>query len=262
MTKTQFAALVGSLAMAGSSFAGTAAPGKAIVPPMPAAEELLGFTLSAGYDTKYIFRGLDLADNWITTSLDWTLPLTSTVRLDSGASYGVSADDSFLGVDGASYQRLELNTGIVADLGAAELGLGYRWYSHQGDGDIFLEDGHEVGLTLASKAGPLNVGVGAYYDFAIEGWFFELGVNSEIKINDTISLVPGANLGYGSSYNYHVEGANGIDGFSHVGLSLALPIKLTKTATLTPYIAGNLPIDELDGEDNQLFGGVSLSVKF
>ena len=256
--------LVGSLALATVGFAGTAPSGKKCTTctPPPAAENDLGFTLIAGYDTKYIFRGLDLADNWITTSLDWTLPLTSTVRLDSGASYGVSADDSFLGVDGASYQRLELNTGIVADLGGAELGLGYRWYNHQGDGDLVLEDGHEVGLTLASKAGPLNVGVGAYYDFAIEGWFFELGVNSEIKINDTISLVPGANLGYGSSYNYHLEGADGIDGFSHVGLSLALPIKLTKTATLTPYIAGNLPIDELDGLDNQLFGGVSLSVKF
>jgi len=258
--------LVGSLALATAGIAGTApaASGKKCTTctPAPAAENDLGFTLSAGYDTKFIFRGLDLADNWVSTSLDWNLPLTSNLSLVTGASYGVSGDDSFLGVDGLSYQRLELNGGLAIDLGAVDLGVGYRWYNHQGDADVLLEDGHEVGLTLAAKAGPLNIGLGSYYDFAIDGWFFELGVNSEIKLTERISLVPGANIGYGVDYTYHIEGAAGIDGFSHVGLSLALPIKLTKSATLTPYIAGNLPIDELDGLDNQLLGGVSLSVKF
>lgn len=274
MNKLAFS-LVGSLALATAGFAGTAAPsGKSCktccTPPAAAADDL-GLTLSVGYDSKYIFRGLDLADNWITTSLDWTVPLTSTVRFDAGASYGVSADDSFAsgllnqaGINNVdlSFQRLELNAGFVADLGGVELGLGYRWYNQQGDASAVLEDGHEVGLTVATKAGPLNIGAGAYYDFAIEGWFFEVGVNSEIKLTDRISLVPGANVGYGSDYSYHIKGAQGIDGFSHVGLSLALPIKLTKTATLTPFIAGNLPIDELDGLDNQLHGGVSVSVKF
>lgn len=257
--------LVGSLALATVGFAGTApASGKKCTSctPAPAAESDLGFTLGVGYDTKLIFRGLDVADNWVHTSLDWNLPLTNKISLEAGAIYGVSADDSFLGVDGLSYQRLELNAGLNFNLGPVDLGVGYRWYNHQGDGDILLEDGHEVGTTLSAKAGPLNIGLGAYYDFAIDGWYFEFGVNSEIKLSDRISLVPGANIGYGVDYTYHIEGAAGIDGFSHVGLSLALPIKLTKSATLTPYIAGNLPIDELDGLDNQLFGGVSLSVKF
>lgn len=266
---------VGSLALATAGIAGTAPSGKTCTTcTPPAAAEDLGFTLGVGYDTHYIFRGLELAEDWISTSIDWTLPLTDKVRLDLGANYGVSAGDSAgqsiihnitgLDIEGLSYQRLELSAGVVADLGGVELGLGYRWYNHQGDGEIFLEDGHEVGVTVATKAGPLNIGVGAYYDFAIEGWFFEVGVNSEIKLTDRISLVPGVNVGYGSDYTYHIEGVNGIDGFSHVGLSLALPIKLTKTATLTPFIAGNLPIDELEdrGEDNQLHGGVSLSVKF
>ncbi len=256
---------LGTLALATTGFAGTAPSGKAPAPVAPAPEQDLGFTLGVGYDTHYIFRGLKLAEDWVSTNLDYTHSLTQNVRLDLGASYGVSADDSFLGFDGLSYQRLELNGGLVADLGGVELGAGYRWYNHQGDGDILLEDGHEVGLTVATKAGPLNIGLGGYYDFAIEGWFFELGVNSEIKLTDRISLVPGVNVGYGVDYSYHIEGAtDGVDGFTHVGLSLALPIKLTKSATLTPFIAGNLPIDDLDekGEDDQLHGGVSLSVKF
>jgi hypothetical protein len=49
-----------------------------------------------------------------------------------------------------------------------------------------------------------------------------------------------------------------------VVVKLGLPYALTKTATLTPYVAGSLAIDALDalGEDSYLIGGVSLTVTF
>jgi hypothetical protein len=76
-------------------------------------------------------------------------------------------------------------------------------------------------------------------------------------------LVPGAGIGYAIDYSWHVAGLQA-DGFTAINLSLALPIKLTKNAVLTPYIAGNLPVDALDdaGEDAIVFGGVKLSVSF
>lgn len=279
--------LVGSLALATTGFAGTAPvkSGKVCTAcTAPAAEEELGLTLGVGYDSSFVFRGLNLADNWISTNLDYTLPLTSTVKLNLGAVYGTTAGDGFLqdlrddlglGAFDLSYQRLELAAGISADLGGVELGVGYRWYHHMGDGNAFLDDGHEVGVTLATKAGPINIGVGGYYDFAAEGWYFEAGINSEIKLCDRVSLVPGASIGYASSYNYQASdtvvalanffGADTtVDGFTAVNLSLALPIKLSKHATLTPFVAWALPIDDLDdkGADDQLHGGVNLSVKF
>ncbi len=72
-----------------------------------------------------------------------------------------------------------------------------------------------------------------------------------------ISLVPGVLISFGSDYY-------GVDGGNTIRPSLAMPIKLTKTATLTPYIAGNLPYDSLDslGEDSRVYGGVALSVTF
>jgi hypothetical protein len=47
-------------------------------------------------------------------------------------------------------------------------------------------------------------------------------------------------------------------------VGLSLPIKLTSTATLTPYIAGNFPLGDLDdlGEDSRVYGGIALSVAF
>lgn len=254
-----FLALAASPALAGTS-------GKTVAPPVveePSTD--LGITASLGYDTNFIFRGVDFADHWLTGGIALDIPLVDNVSFVGGASYGVSADDNAIAdtLSGVSYQRLELNGGVSVDLGAAEVGLGYRFYNHQGDLSNILEDGHEVGLTVATSAGPLNFGLGGYYDFGIDGWYFEAAVNSVIEITESISLVPGASIGYAQDYSWHVAGFQ-TDGFTAINLSLALPIKLTKSATLTPYIAGNLPVDALDdaGEDAQLYGGVKLSVSF
>lgn len=254
-----FLALAASPALAGTS-------GKTVAPPVveePSTD--LGITASLGYDTNFIFRGVDFADHWVSGGIALDIPLVDNVSFVGGASYGVSADDNAIAdtLSGVSYQRLELNGGVSVDLGAAEVGLGYRFYNHQGDLSNILEDGHEVGLTVATSAGPLNFGLGGYYDFGIDGWYFEAAVNSVIEITDSISLVPGASIGYAQDYSWHVVGAQ-FSGFTAINLSLALPIKLTKSATLTPYIAGNLPVDALDdaGEDAQLYGGVKLSVSF
>jgi hypothetical protein len=267
--------LLGALALTAPAFAGTSAPAssgkcsKCVAPQVAPAEELLGFTLGVGYDTNYFFRGLEFGENWVTSSLDYTTGIADGVRLDLGANYGHLADSGISTSNGPSYDRLELGAAVVADLGGAELGLGYTYYHHMGDfGNVLalvdsgLEDGHEVNLNLASKLGIFNVGIGGNYDFAIDGWYLEAAVNTEIVINDWVSLVPGANIGYGIDYTWHLQGVTGVSDFTHVGVSLSLPIKLSKTATLTPYVAGNLPLDGLEGSDNQLFGGVSLSVKF
>jgi len=270
--------LVGSAALAASTFAGTAPSGKGaktVIPQVTAPEEDLGLTLAVGYDSHYFFRGLNLAEDWVSTSLDWTLPLTKDLRIDTGASFGTSAGDTarigkFV-LDGASYERLELNANLVATLGNVEIGAGYRWYHHMGTLGNVMEDGNEVGVNLATKLGPINFGLGAYRDFSIDGWYFEAAVNSEIKLCDRVSLVPGVNIGYADNYSYHFNAGGikpSIDSWTNVGVSLALPIKLTKRATLTPYIAGNFPLNDLRSsggvklQDDQVYGGVSLSVKF
>jgi hypothetical protein len=270
--------LVGSAALAASAFAGTAPSGKSAkdVSPMVAApEEDLGLTLGVAYDSRYYFRGLDLANNWVSSSLDWAIPLNKDLRLDLGANYGDAAGSvSRLGTGDfstfhhTSFERLQLDANLVATLGPVEVGAGFRWYDNMGDLKKILDNGEEVGVNVATKLGPVNFGVGAYRDFGNDGqgWYFEAAVNTEIKLCDRVSLVPGANIGFGSKYNYQLD----VGGFkpqsntwTDVDLSLALPIKLSKRATLSPYIAFNFPLHALSTvEDNRVFGGVSLAVKF
>jgi hypothetical protein len=152
---------------------------------------------------------------------------------------------------------------LVTDLGPVELGLGYRYYQHNNDLSALLNDSHEVGLSLATEVSGVTLGLAGYYDITNEGFYFEAKAAYEIKITESFSLVPAIGVGYAVDYNWQTI-APGLDGFTAVTASLSAPVKLAKNVTLTPYIAGNLPVDALDdaGEDSQLFGGVSLSVRF
>lgn len=153
----------------------------------------------------------------------------------------------------------------MASFGNFEVGAGYRYYMHEGDLSDILEDTHEVGVSAATQLGILTLGMGAYYDVTNEDWYFEARAATEFKINDMISLVPAIGIGYGLDYDWQlITDAGQLDGFTAVTLSLAAPIEVTKNITVTPYIAANLPIDALEdaGEDNQLYGGISVTIRF
>ena len=72
-----------------------------------------------------------------------------------------------------------------------------------------------------------------------------------------ISLDLSAGISYQVDYN-----SFGSD-FNSILLVAALPIALTDSATLTPYIAGNFALDAINSyQDDQVYGGVSLTVTF
>jgi hypothetical protein len=119
-----------------------------------------------------------------------------------------------------------------------------------------------VGVTLAYSAFEktpyqLDLTAGAYRDFTADGWYFEYSVSHTFVITPWLSLQPGVLISHASHY-YGVSGGNTFKPW------LAAPIHLTKTATLTPYVAGNLPYGSLDdnGEKSRVYGGVALSVTF
>lgn len=249
MTKTQFAALVGSLAMAGSSFAGTAAPGKQVVPPMPAAEELLGFTLSAGYDSAYLFHGTDVGENLLWQKLEFSKALNDKVTLSLGQWYGHLFE--------YEYNELDLFGGLTYNAGPINIGVGFTWY-HYFQGSA-LENQYEPSVTISSNGLPVNIYATYFYDFEVDGSYIEAGISKSIPLCASASLDLSANVGYNIGYNTDE------DGFNHVGVRVGLPIALSKTATLTPYIAGNFALDATEGyfaEDNLVLGGVSIAVKF
>jgi hypothetical protein len=256
----KFIATLATSAIAASAFAGTAPSGKGAAPvaPAPAANDDIGASIGLGYDTDFYFRGLQFGQDWVSASLNYSTAIAEGTDLNIGANYGSDYDAI------ADYDRLVLNADLGRDLGFAKANLGYRYYSHDGIVGSILSDTSEIYLNLTRSVGIINFGLSTNYDSTNEAWYFELGANTEIKLTDRISLVPGANVGYAQDYNYQFVNTAGLDGFTAVTVSLAAPIKLNSRATLTPYIAGRLPVDAFDdaGLDNEVYGGVSLRVNF
>ena len=256
------AAFIG-ITLAGSAFAGTPAAdmskGGKCCQPVVTPEEALGFTVSVGYDTNYIFRGVQFAEQLLSGSVDYVLPITPKLSLDLNAWYGASAGDqaaAFAG--GGSYGELDLSAWLQYEIAKdTKIGVKYTWYDYVGNAGNSLKDVNEVGLTLVTKLAGIDLGAGAYYDWTAEGFYFELSGSKTFEINSWLGIQPGVLISFGSHY-YGVEGGN------HIKPWLAFPIKLGKTATLLPYVAGNLPYGSLKdlGEKSRVYGGVSLSVTF
>jgi hypothetical protein len=117
-------------------------------------------------------------------------------------------------------------------------------------------DEHEASLGVAKTLGIFDVGVLAAYNFDRDGTYLEASVGASFERCEGAALEPSVAVGYSS--NYYED-----DGFTHVLLTLGLPLKLTETATLTPYIAANLPLEVLEADqDAEMFGGVALAVSF
>ena len=285
-----------------NAFAG-APSAKAPVAPLPeedgALYDSLGAAVEVGYDTRYYNRGLYRADNTVSAGISLTNPITEQVSLALGARYITSVETTAAG--GApfgqgdfDFSELALSAGLNYDAGPATLGLVFNHYEYfdgfsgtvagnqATNGDEFnVSSAQEVGLTVASSLGPVNVYAGYFYDFRIGGSYAEVGADLPIEITPWLSIVPAVRTGYGFDYYTLPQNGSRAGGWTHVIPSISAPIKLTKSATLTPYIAYNISLDSrhdaakgtttnaagtaglnANSEDSEIFGGVRLSVSF
>jgi hypothetical protein len=264
-------------------FAGTAASGKASAAVAPeessALFDSLGATLEVGYDTRYYFRGLWFADNTTWTGLNLSVPLTEQLSLGFGALY-TSTVDTLVNVGGndesLDYSELDLSASLTYDAGFAKFGLVYTHYEffdgfsgttnpsgRFGAGELNVTGVEEVGLTVASSVGPVNLYGGFFYDFTIGASYAEVGADLPIEVTSWLSIVPAVKLGYGFT-NYYTFGGHQ-SGLTHVIPTVSAPIKLTKSATLTPYVAYNMSLTTRhfnNTQDSEVFGGVKLGVTF
>lgn len=271
-----------------SAFAGTVAPsGKEPVAPLPEPDgalfDTLGAELAVGYDTRTYYRGLWFADNAVWTSLSLSIPLTEQLSLGFGALYlstveTTAGNGAPFGQGDFDYSELDLSTSLSYDAGFATFGLVYTHYEFwdgfsgtnagvlNGTGEGNVSGADEVGLTVATSVGPVNLSGGYFYDFRIGGSYFELGADLPIEVTPWLSIVPAVKVGYG--IDYYTNGVNASappSGFTHVLPTLSAPIKLTSSATLTPYIAYNISLGArhaLNTQDSEIFGGVKLGVSF
>jgi hypothetical protein len=282
-----------------NAFAGTA--GKAVAPAPETDDSLFGTfgipitgSVDVGWDSRYYFRGLWFADQIAWSGISLSMPLSmisENLTLGFGALYTSTVETIVGGGVPAGtpgnlldYSELDLTASLTYDLKFMKLGVVYTNYQFFdgfsgtlnngaafGLGEYAVKSVPEIGVVASTSQFGVNAYLGYYYDFNIGGSYFEVGADYPVKVLPYLTFVPAVKAGYGLDYYSNGAPENGglfggvTSGFTHVLFSLAAPVNLTKTATLTPYVAWNVSgraRQSNNATDNEVFGGVKLSVSF
>jgi len=277
------------------SFAGVS--GKAPVPPPPPEEpaslfDTVGGALEVGYMTRNYYRGLWFSDNSVYADLSVGIPLTEQLTWNFGVFWltNIDNDGNHFGVPPGTpfdYSEYDLYTSLDYDLGFGTFSVGYNHYffpnSFSGNNlvaapgavyeDAAVRDAGELQLVFATSFYGFDWDIGYFYDFRIGGSYYETNLAYEVPVTPWLSLVPAFQMGYGIDYYsgggniVFGAGSTGVSsGITHFQFTLSAPIALTPTASLTPYISwvsSDRTRNYLNNSaNNELFGGVSLSVSF
>ena len=244
MTKLVITTIAGGLLAASSAVAGDFSTS---IAPTPAAG--LG-ELAVGYDSQYIFRGVNLGNDLVSSTLNLghTCPLTG-LPVSFSAWYGSTNNTRGLG----DFNELDLSVGTQKDLGFATAEVGYIFYHFMNRPGS--SDAQELYAGLSRDLFGVTTSLRYFWD--IEGdndGYAELALSKSLNVaNQSIDL--------GAALGYLVEEGE----LSHLTVKASKDLAFG-AATLTPYVAYVVELDDLEtqqaGSENEFFAGASLSVKF
>jgi len=234
--------------------------------------------ISAGWDSRYFYRGLWFGDETAWTNIEFSKELATNLTGSVNLFYTDVMDDAL------SYSEGNIGATLSYDSGFGTFDFGFvhfRFYDGfagsvngvRGPGVNNNEEANELNLTYSHD---LLWGFSGHMliarDLTIDGTYGEFGVSGHWDIcGDTIGLDFSAAAGYSLDNYYSANLGNGDEdeGWTHVAISLALPIKLNETVTLTPHVSTNISSESRqdtntgsDRGDDEIFYGASMSVSF
>ena len=207
------------------------------------AAEDIGAEVSVGYDTDYMFRGVNLGQDLLWSDVNVSTSLSDGLDLGVGAWYANVADD-------AGNDELDIYAGLSTSMGDMSLDLGATYYYYPdptaGEGTL------EFGIGLGTSAGPIDLSLGLYYDIDLEAAYYEVGAATSFDLTDTMAVDVGGAIG----------NADG-DTLTALTFTIGVPITLSDSASLSPYVGVNIPLDDYeDAFGDDIYSGLSLTVGF
>ena len=253
---TKFAAVLGTAALLSSSalYAGMdfKESKKTIVP--EEAKQWWNASLSTGWDSLYMFRGVNTLpnpENGYGSSLYWT-QLSVTFNLSDNDFLTLAGWTAF-GLTDSSYKEFDAITTYTHTFGNLSVHVGYTFY-YLINSAVYGLYSHELNAGVAYKLelGPVTITPGINYFFNVgpnignRGYVEQCASYLEARIDgsvplykDVISLAPYVAFGTSFRYNFTTQdtppspfvGTNNIQG------GIALPIAVSKNITISPYAA-------------------------
>jgi len=248
--------------------------GKGVAPKAVIIDDTGGLTgeMTAGYDNRYIYRGLWFGNDSIWGNLAISKEIAPNLTWSANAFY--------LDIPARSlaYSEANLGTSLAYDSDYGTFSVGLLFYKFF---DGFAGNNPAVGPGAQQDATEVNIGYSrelfygitgsllAAYDLRISAQYYEAGLSKSWALCDTVSLDASAALGYGlNDYYSQTLSGDARDGITHGLVSLALPIALAENVTLTPHTSVNFSGDgrtlgnAASIGDTAFFYGVSVGVTF
>jgi hypothetical protein len=279
ITKLIAAAAIAGLVATTPAFAGTSAMKKEVIEVVEPTK-WWGASLSTGWDSLYMFRGVNVLGStnepygsslyWTNLSLSFNLTENDVITVGSWFATGLS---------NTTYKELDIFAAYTHSWGNLSLTLGYTYYYVISPSNLFS---HE-----------LSAGLGYTFDFGGFSitpsltYFFNLGpqlgsdngiaeqassyllakVVAEIPIyKESVSLAPWVAFGSNFRYNFQTNedgSASPFVGANNLELGLAIPWAVNDIITVSVYGAYSYQWFGLVGTDPSTFwGGANVTFSF
>jgi len=207
------------------------------------------YTIGAGYASSYNYRGVDYGQHAGEAEGAMKAPVGDVGVFTLGGRY-IGTGESFN--EGQAFSEFQI------PLGPAAAFLGYRYFTNDGQDELAMDtdNRHEIGAMLRSRFFSVDFSFGYFYDTGHEGHYTELSGAKAWALAPLVHIRASAKASYG--FDYQFEGS----GFNHFQTSLELPIDLSESVELSPFVTAVVPGSDLSTQDDAVVGGMNLKVSF
>jgi hypothetical protein len=284
-------ALTGIVAFAATPlFAGTGKTFKETVVVEEEATPWYNASLSTGFDSLYMYRGLNVLG--ATTNTDWNTYGNSLYWTSLAFTWNITENDSLtigswmgFGVGNElptnsltdGYKEFNGLVNYAHTMDALTFGLGYTFYYVFPNNAGYFANELNASLAYEIDLGFMTLTPSAtyYFNFGPDNdtgngavnaasSFLSLKVVGGIPVyKDIVSLAPYSTLNFNFGYNLD-ENLEAFDGFNNWELGLSVPIAINDTISITPYVAYSYAFVNLWGTTmpSTFWGGGNVSFAF
>jgi len=245
----------------------------------PVEEKDWSASLSAGWDSLYMFRGVNaLRDGGrYGSGIAWT---------DLNVTWSPTDEDALVfdvwhcsATQGTAYRELDASIAYVRSIGGLEFSAGYAFYDGYAP-DSFYSHELFAGAEYELQVGPATLTPSLTYAYNLgpdeadgQGFakagssFLVMRLDGRVPLwKDVVALEPWGAFGVNFQYNAKTAGDGEevfFNGPNQLECGLAVPVQLSEHITLSAYAAYSRALVSLvETEPNTFWGGASISFSF
>jgi len=262
-------------------FAGTGKTFKETVVVQEEESSWYNAALSTGYDSLYMFRGVNVLRTgnygsglwWTDVNFTWNISDNDTLTVGGWQAFGLSK---------ASYREFDAYLNYVHSFGDLAVGLGYTFYYAYPPGVQDFANELNAKVAYAIDLGFMTLTPAATYYFNLgpdndtgaangivntASSYLDLRVNGSVPvIKDVLSIDPW--VAFGLNFDYNLQGNfQPFDGANNLEFGVAMPWKVNEIITVSGYVAYSYAFEDLNGlyattEPNTFWGGGKVTFAF